>query len=366
MSKMRCFCIFGMAFIALIYGIALNAQTGDPAAIQLKLNTQFKLTRTTADRSDIVTAGDVVTILKPGLVMYATYAPLPPSNTFKNGRIGQGWGGFGKDLIIGMAAPGGATAADYPHRQFVAGEKCWVTEVTAQNDGVLFKLYSDPYDDIRYYANLKIPFPNKKSIPSVDAALQLVAEVLTVVPQDDQGGQQAQSVQTDQGAQPAGFSGQYFLKNTGAHLTLSPNGSFVLITVEGRQSPGQFTVNGDTLTLTYSATGRSAVFKIQEDKLITNRGLAWVREGEEPAPPPVPEVAEEPTPVPAPGPMPDIAPPPPPADAPPPTIALRQTKDEVIAIMGPPTRIARQGVKDIFYYKEMKVTFTNGKVSNVE
>ena len=33
---------------------------------------------------------------------------------------------------------------------------------------------------------------------------------------------------------------------------------------------------------------------------------------------------------------------------------------------GQPLRIAKLGVKTIFYYKDMKVTFTNGKVSNVE
>ena len=64
--------------------------------------------------------------------------------------------------------------------------------------------------------------------------------------------------------------------------------------------------------------------------------------------------------------MADIAPPPPPADTPPPTIALGQTKDEVIARFGQPMRIAKLGVKEIYYYKDMKVTFTNGKVSNVQ
>jgi hypothetical protein len=65
-------------------------------------------------------------------------------------------------------------------------------------------------------------------------------------------------------------------------------------------------------------------------------------------------------------PLPEIAPPPPPPDAPPPTIALGQTKDRVTAAFGQPVRIAKLGVKEIFYYKDMKVTFTNGKVSNVE
>jgi len=61
-----------------------------------------------------------------------------------------------------------------------------------------------------------------------------------------------------------------------------------------------------------------------------------------------------------------IAPPPPPSDAPPPTIEIGQTKDQVIAGFGQPARVAKLGAKEIFYYKDMKVTFTNGKVSNVE
>jgi outer membrane protein assembly factor BamE (lipoprotein component of BamABCDE complex) len=61
-----------------------------------------------------------------------------------------------------------------------------------------------------------------------------------------------------------------------------------------------------------------------------------------------------------------IAPPPPPADTPPPTISIGQTKDQVTTAFGPPTKTAKVGAKEIFYYKDMKVTFTNGKVSNVE
>ncbi len=61
-----------------------------------------------------------------------------------------------------------------------------------------------------------------------------------------------------------------------------------------------------------------------------------------------------------------IPPPPPPADAAPPTIAVGQTVDQVTAAFGQPTRVAKLGAKQIFYYKDMKVTFTNGKVSNVE
>lgn len=64
--------------------------------------------------------------------------------------------------------------------------------------------------------------------------------------------------------------------------------------------------------------------------------------------------------------MSDIAPPPPPSDAPPVTIALGQTRDQVIAGFGQPVRIAKIGTKEIFFYKDLKVTFIDGKVTNAE
>ncbi|MFY9855099.1 MAG: hypothetical protein WAK26_14605 [Terracidiphilus sp.] len=272
MTLVQRLCAIAFIAAATINCALMSAQAGDPTAIQRKLYKQFKLTTTTADRSDIVTPGDVVVIHAPGLVMYAAASPMPPSNTYKHGRISQGWSGFGKDLAITMASGDGGTAMDYPHRTFVPDEKCWVTGITVEGNDVLFQLYSDPFDGIRYYANLKIPFPRKNTVPSAEELAPLVVEVLTVVPQDnqaDQGGQQGQ-----------------------------------------------------------------------------------------PAPPP-PESAPA-------APMPMIAPPPPPADAPPPTIALGQTKSQVTAAFGQPLRLAKLGVKEIYYYKDMKVTFTNGKVTNVE
>jgi hypothetical protein len=73
--------------------------------------------------------------------------------------------------------------------------------------------------------------------------------------------------------------------------------------------------------------------------------------------------------APPPAAMAPIAPPPPPADTPPPapkTIALKQTKDEVLANFGPPTKIVKLGTKEIDYYPDMKVTFVNNKVTDVQ
>jgi hypothetical protein len=261
MNQMRRSGAFGVLAAGLMMAGMLAAQAGDPGMIQQKLDAQFKMTRTTADRTDVVTAGDIVQIHKPGIVMFASDTLVPPTNVYKAGKIGQG---FGTQMQM--------TNRAIVQRRFVQDEKCWVTRIVVQNDGVAFDLYSDPYNDVRYYGTLKVAYPDKKAVPPVDSFLQAVAEVLTVVPQENQA------------AQPA----------------------------------------------------------------------------PEPAPAPAP------TPAPAPAPLQAIAPPPPPPDAPPPTIALGQTKDQVTAGFGQPVRVAKLGTKEIYYYKDMKVTFTNGKVSNVE
>jgi hypothetical protein len=40
--------------------------------------------------------------------------------------------------------------------------------------------------------------------------------------------------------------------------------------------------------------------------------------------------------------------------------------DEVIAALGQPLRKAKVGTKDIFFYKDLKVTFVSGKVKDVQ
>jgi hypothetical protein len=47
-------------------------------------------------------------------------------------------------------------------------------------------------------------------------------------------------------------------------------------------------------------------------------------------------------------------------------IALGQTVDQVQASFGPPDKIVNLGPKQIYVYKDLKVTFINGKVVNVQ
>jgi hypothetical protein len=246
----------------LIFVTAMSAapwacgQSGDARdLLQVRLNAQFALTTITADRSDIVTPGAVLVLQRKGLVLYSIASPLPPLNTYKNGRISQGGSAFGRDVLISIATPGGATAANYPHRPFAIEEGLWLTGLTVQKDGIVFLLYSDAYDGVRYYGQLKFPF-QKGSVPTPEQALTTIAEVLALKPAN------------------------------------------------------------------------------------TNEQVAA------PTPPPL-----------------DVPPPPPGEPA---EVKVGQTQEQVVAAFGQPFKKAKTSTKEIYFYKDMKVTFVDGKVADVE
>jgi len=53
-------------------------------------------------------------------------------------------------------------------------------------------------------------------------------------------------------------------------------------------------------------------------------------------------------------------------EAEPETIEKGQTTDQVTAALGKPDKIVNLGTKQIYIYKDMKITFLNGKVSDVQ
>ena len=55
---------------------------------------------------------------------------------------------------------------------------------------------------------------------------------------------------------------------------------------------------------------------------------------------------------------------PPPGD--PLAVSVGQTIDQVVAVLGKPLKTARVGTEDIYYYKDIKVTFVNGKMTDAQ
>jgi hypothetical protein len=365
MKQVRWFHALGLALITLMLSVTLWAQ-GDPKALLLnKLNEQFTATRFTADKSNIVTAGVMVALKEDGLLVYPANLPAAPVSVPKNGKLTQGFGDMFKvGMVDGIGIEGGAAAI--PTHTLVAGEKVWVSAFGIEKDSILVQVVTEPYDDGRYFANIKFLIA-KGSIPAPDDAVKMVSGVLEVQESQDQAAQEADNspaTYSAQNTQGATFSGQY-RTSAGSQLIFLSDGTFTKIVGNG-QSQGQFSVNEDTLTLTFPSTGFSQCIKIQGDKLIAcNGSLQWVRTGNAPAPA-TQTAASAPAAL-APPKYPEDPPPPPPP-TPAPTITLGERKAQVTADFGEPQRKATNGPKEIYFYTDlkMKVTFTNGKVSNVE
>lgn len=268
--------------------VALLAQAaGD---IQKKLTDQYTLSKITADRSDLVTAGAVLVLQKDGLVMYSTDTAIPPLNIYKEGRLQTSSGNLMRGLgSMMLRSQGAAPTSTIPQRKFVSGEKFWVTAINIQQDGVVFNVYSDPFNDVRYYGLLKFPFP-KNSVPPVADVQRSVGEVISIQPADASGGDQSAQGSPQQAGAPQG-------------------------------NPQQ------------GAPASGATQGASEAPLMA------------------------------------ILPPPPPADQAPPepkTISVGQTKTQVLATWGPPTKDIKLATKEVLVYPDMKVTLTAGKVSDVQ
>lgn len=176
------------AFLAVVgANSGLNAQ-GDPkAALIQNLKQTFQPTRFSANRSDVVTAGSAVVLHKDNLLLYTVAVPNPPRSTYKNEKLSVGFGdAMAVDMADGLAYPGGATAI--PRKTLGDGEKFWVSDIGIAANCIIFRLVTEPYDDGRYYADLKFPI-GKGTIPSADDAQKMVSEVLTL---DQSDAQQAQ------------------------------------------------------------------------------------------------------------------------------------------------------------------------------
>ena len=282
--------VISLALVAVLVGMspAANAWAeGSKATIQKKLESEYKLTKPTDDKSDIVTAGSVVVLQKDKLTMVpVSTAANPCPNNYKDGKLSQNAGCKTGDVLkkiplFGHTIPGADQAPQT--RNFVTGEKFWVTKIDVRDvgkqSGVYLELFTDAISEVRYKTSLMVMF--KGGLPSPEDALKLMQEVLTVQPSEDAKDEKQAPAEKTEAAAPA-----------------APE-------------------------------------------------------------PPAPVADAAPAPI-------EPPPPPPEEEKPAPTVALGQTPDEVVAALGQPLKKAKVGVKEIYFYKDLKVTFQNNKVKDIQ
>jgi len=293
---MRIVKVSGSLIALLIAALSLPQAQAQKGTLEQQLESEYKLTTPTADNTDLVTTGSILVLQKKGFSAGAASSKVATTNTYKDGQIKSGaatavrrFGGLpGISSIPGVGtAAGSAAGAAGGSRDFVNGEKLYVTQITVDRnkDGIIFDLISDSYGDAgRFKGLLRFQFP-KGTVGSADlaGADAVIGQVFKIQPPEDTSADAKQPAN----AAPAG-----------------------------------------------AAPAAAA---------------------------PAPQQADAPPPP--------IAPPPPPVDepvAPPKTVDLGMTKDQVVANFGQPQRTAKVGTKEIYFYKDLKVTFVNGKVSDVQ
>src|ERR1017187_4537496 len=138
-----CNAILGL--LVCVSSAALAEDQGTKPSIEKKLTSEYALTKTTDDKTDIVTAGAVLVLQKDKLYMAPTDATGNPcQNNYKDGKLSQS--GAGKDK------------------------------------GIYLEFFTDAINDVRYKGTLMIQV---KALPSPEDALKLVAEVITVAPSEE-------------------------------------------------------------------------------------------------------------------------------------------------------------------------------------
>lgn len=268
------------ALLILVACVSYAPRTAAQAPdVKAKIDATYKLTKPTDDKTDIVTAGSVLILQKDKLIMYATTNNVLPQNTFKDGKLSSGAFAVHDQLtkiggFFGKQAP---QQVQVTNRYYVTGEKFWVTKIDYPTDGILFTLFTDAVNDVRYQCTLKFFYPKGVTLTG-DQVVALVENVLKVQPDEDQGNQNQQQAQGGDQQQ--------------------------------QQGQGQQVAQG----------GAS---------------------DQQPAAPPEP--------------------PPPPT-----TVEIGQSIDQVVGILGTPDKIINLGVKQIYVYKDIKVTFVKGKVTDAQ
>ncbi|MGH9747297.1 MAG: hypothetical protein ACRD59_14465 [Candidatus Acidiferrales bacterium] len=260
-----------IAAAILLSSLATSPRTA-AQGLQQKLEAKYAITKPTDDKTDIVTAGAVLILEKDKLLMYPTSTAAPPQNTYKDGRLSAGAYAAHEKMQSFGSMIGHPPPKTIQTRYFVTGEKFWVTRIDVMGDGVVFTLFTDAIDDVRYYSTLKFVYPHGTT-PTADQEMSTVGEVLKVQEDEPAKGD-------DKGNQQQGDANQ-------------------------QQAPA----GGD--------------------------------QNQQPA-------AEQQPP------------------APPATVGIGQSPEEVTAILGQPEKIINLGAKQIYVYKDLKVTFVKGKVTDAQ
>ena len=195
---MRIVTASGSCIILLVAAFSLAPARAQKGTLEQQLESEYKITTPTADNTDLVTTGSILILQKKGFSAGEASSKVATMNTYKDGQIKSGaatairrFGGLpGISSIPGVGtAAGTAAGAAGGSRDFVNGEKLYVTQITIDRnkDGIIFDLISDSYGDSgRFKGLMRFQFP-KGTVKSADlaAADAVIGQVFKIQPPED-------------------------------------------------------------------------------------------------------------------------------------------------------------------------------------
>ncbi|MGA3044196.1 MAG: hypothetical protein ABSF54_25755, partial [Bryobacteraceae bacterium] len=268
---------------SLLFGGTLSLLAQTPSAgIEQQLRSQYRIA-SVGNNGVVVRAGTVVVVQLDGITALPAPGEYPCNSHKEGGRISHS----------AMCAINYSVSKDN-QRPLQVGEKAYLTAIQVKPTEIMFKVQTCCGDanDAPFRSAVSFQFPkgyldSMKFKDIQDAIGQIF------VPDANSGAQGSDQSQPNasQGAQPTSLAGLWDVQGTGAQIQLNPDGSFSQHAPDGQERPGHYTVNGDSLILTYTATGRSSTFSIRGDTIYVGARLAWVRHGGGPTPSAVPAPA---------------------------------------------------------------------------
>jgi hypothetical protein len=115
------------------------------AAVQEKLESEYKITKPNVEKSDIVTAGSVVVLHKDNLMtIAATTTPNPCMNTYRDGKVSAAMACRIGHTVVKLPGRSHIPHADKAPatRTFVEGETFWVTKIEVRDTTKSLALFS--------------------------------------------------------------------------------------------------------------------------------------------------------------------------------------------------------------------------------
>jgi hypothetical protein len=309
------------------------------AELDQRLRSEFVVSQQSKTELAITQMGTILAVRNPGLIGVGVTAPGTYANNVKDTKITHS---FASRLLLN----------NQPIRGLVLGERLVFFKLDVKDSAIVFftvtcgDCNTGALSPDSMMAEVAFHFA-KGYLASADYAevRRTIGRIIDIGPPSPPQTITAATPAPPAAPQPA----TVYLneKNTAESIRLNADGTF-----SGNQRgvalSGTYAVDGAKITFAIAGSNRPSVGRIDGDRIIDDEGINWVAQAETPTGQPA-QAAQSASP-----------------EAAPVKITIGQPIKEVLAVLGKPEKLIDLGDKKILTFKDLKVTFLNGKVSDVQ